>query len=56
MDQAPFDYPSDLVELVNLPLRDVLHLDESVLAHALRRVWHEADHPEEILAGWQSAI
>jgi FXSXX-COOH protein len=56
MDQAPPEYPSELVELVDVPLQDVLQLDESVLARSLRRVWHEADHPEEILAGWQSAI
>jgi FXSXX-COOH protein len=56
MDEASPHYDSDLPELGEVPLRDVLQLDESVLANALRRVWHEADHPEEVLAGFQSSI
>lgn len=56
MDGPCRDHTSELVVLHHMPLRDVLALDESVLAHALRRLWHEADHPEEILAGWQSAV
>jgi FXSXX-COOH protein len=56
MDKEPPDYESDLVEVGALPLRDVLALDETVLGQALRRLRHEADHPEGVLAGWQSVI
>jgi FXSXX-COOH protein len=56
LDKEPQDYDSDFVEVGALPLRDLLALDESVLGHALRRLQHEADHPEEILAGWSSNL
>jgi FXSXX-COOH protein len=56
MAEASPHYDSDLPELGTVPLREVMELDESVLAQALRRVWHEADHPEEVLAGFTSSI
>jgi FXSXX-COOH protein len=56
MDQAPTEYDSDLVDLNDVTMREVMALDESVLGHALRRLWQEADHPEELVAGWDSGI
>lgn len=55
MDQPP-EYESDLVDLTDATLREVMAVDDSALGHALRRLWHEADHPEEIVAGWNSGI
>jgi FXSXX-COOH protein len=40
----------------DLPLQALLALDESALGPALERLRREADHPEEILAGWDSAV
>jgi FXSXX-COOH protein len=56
MDNDPPEYESDLVDLGTLRITQVLEIDESVLAHALRRVQDEADHPEDVMAGWSSAI
>jgi FXSXX-COOH protein len=56
MDKEPPYYESDLIEVGALPLSDVLVLGETVLGRALQRLLHEADHPEEVLAGWQSGF
>lgn len=56
MDQPPVGLESGFPDIGELPARDLAALDESVLATALRRIWHEADHPDEVLAGWSSNI
>lgn len=56
MDQPATEYESELVDLTDVSLRDVMALDESVLGHALRRLWREADLPEELVAGHQNSI
>jgi FXSXX-COOH protein len=56
MDQAPTDFESDLVDLNDVTLRELMTLDDSVLGHALRRLWHEADLPEELVAGFNQTI
>jgi len=39
-----------------LPIGELLRLDESALGPALRRLRREADHPEEVLAGFDAAV
>lgn len=55
-DTASEDHLSDLVDLSQLRLGDVLALDDSAIAHALRRLADEIDQPQGAVAGWQSAI
>ena len=43
-------------DVSTLPIQELLSLDESALGPALRRLRREADHPEEILAGFDSAV
>jgi hypothetical protein len=50
------DVQSELPRLDGLPAADVMAIDGSVFAAALRRLRYEADHPEEVLAGWNSII
>jgi len=56
MDQPATEYESELVDLTDVTLREVMALDDSVLGHALRRLWHEADLPEELVAGFNNSI
>lgn len=46
----------DVPDVGDLPIQDLLALDETALGPALRRLRREADHPEEILAGWDSVV
>jgi FXSXX-COOH protein len=46
----------EIPDVGDLPLSELLQLDESALGPALQRLRREADHPEEILAGWDSAV
>jgi FXSXX-COOH protein len=46
----------DIPDVGELPLEALLKLEESALGPALQRLRREADHPEEILAGWDSAV
>lgn len=55
-EESPQDLACELPDIGDLPLGDLLAADDSVLAHALRRAYREADHPEEIAAGWNSAV
>jgi FXSXX-COOH protein len=46
----------EVPDVSNLPMYELLALDESALGPALRRLRREADHPEEVLAGFNSAV
>jgi FXSXX-COOH protein len=50
------DLPSTLIDLTDTSLADLRALDPTVLGGALRRIWYEADHPEDAQAGFQSAL
>jgi FXSXX-COOH protein len=56
VDQSSTSLPCQMPDVADLPVRDLLRLDESALVPALMRLRREADHPEEILAGWDSAV
>lgn len=56
MDQPTTEYQSDLVDLTSASLGEVMALDTSVLGHALRRLWQEADLPDELVAGHSNSI
>lgn len=45
-----------LIDLGGLSIGDVMQLDPSVLVQSLRRIQDEIDHPQEPVAGWQSAL
>lgn len=45
-----------LPDLSDVSLDDLLGIDNPVLLEALRRVQAEADNPQEIVAGFNSAI
>lgn len=45
-----------LVDLSEVSLADLQELDQSVLAHSLRRILDEIDRPQEAVAGWNSAM
>jgi FXSXX-COOH protein len=50
------DEETDLVDLDGLALGDLNGLDDSVLAHALRRVLADADGPEDPIAAFEAFI
>ncbi len=50
------DIVSPLPDLTDLALREVLAADDSALAHALRRVRDEAEHPQDVVAGFQNVM
>lgn len=56
MDDSLTVLVCDVPDVGDLPIQDLLALDETALGPALRRLRREADHPEEILAGWDSAV
>ncbi|HEX2805268.1 MAG TPA: FxSxx-COOH cyclophane-containing RiPP peptide [Kineosporiaceae bacterium] len=56
MDNPVTGPTCDVPDVGSLPIQDLLALDETALGPALRRLRREADHPEEILAGWDSAV
>lgn len=47
---------TDLADLNDLTLADLVSIDNPVLLDSLRRVLEETDGPQEIVAGFQSAI
>lgn len=47
---------SDLVDLGEIGLDNLPHLDSSVLERALRRVRDDAARPQDALAGFNSAL
>jgi FXSXX-COOH protein len=53
---VPDDLPSGLVDLTDLRLVDLRALDQTTLGTALRRVLEEADRPQDVVAGFQSAL
>jgi FXSXX-COOH protein len=56
MDEVTADYESDLVDLSDVALPEVLDNDDTVLANALRRVVIEVDQEQGAVAGFQSGI
>lgn len=49
-------HETDLVDLTDVPLPEVLTMDESVLAQSLRQLAEEADRQEEIVAGFSNYL
>lgn len=56
MTDPLWDHEADLVDLTDLPLSEVLTMDESVLAQSLRRLAQDVDQQEYIIAGHQSFL
>jgi FXSXX-COOH protein len=50
------DHTTGLVDLSDVPLAELLASDNPVLLDTLARVLEDADRPQEIVAGFQSAI
>lgn len=50
------DHETDLVDLTDLPLSQVMTMDDSVLAQSLRRLAQDVDQQEYIVAGYQSFL
>lgn len=50
------DYTTDLADIEDLSLADLESLDSPVLLESLRRILGDADRPQDIVAGFQSAI
>lgn len=53
---APVDFTTTLPDLSDVTLLDLRHLDSPSLVDSLRRVLDSADDPQEIVAGFNSAI
>jgi FXSXX-COOH protein len=53
---ASDDLSSPLVDLTDVHLADLRAMDETALGSALRRILEEADRPQEVVAGFQSAL
>lgn len=56
MDNSPTDPLTDLSDLTAVPLDRLLTLNDSVLAHSLRRVRRELENPEEAIASFNNFI
>jgi FXSXX-COOH protein len=56
MDSAVEGDGFDLVNLDGISLADLAELEPTVFAHSLHRVMEEIDHPQDAIAGWQSAL
>jgi FXSXX-COOH protein len=56
MTDPLLDHEIDLVDLTDLPLSDVLAMDQSVLAQSLLRVAREADRQEDVVAGFSNVL
>jgi FXSXX-COOH protein len=56
MDEVTADYESDLVDLSDIALPELLDSDNTVLANALRRVLTEVDQEQDPVAGFSSGI
>ena len=41
-------------QVADMPLASLAQLDDSVLAHSVRRLRNEIEHPEEAIAGFQN--
>jgi FXSXX-COOH protein len=53
---ASDDLSSTLVDLTDVRLADLRAIDGTALGSALRRILEEADRPQEVVAGFQSAL
>lgn len=56
MSHEEIGMETDLVDLGGLSLVDLKDLDDSALAHALRRVLADPDGPGEAVAAFESSI
>lgn len=56
MTDPLLNHETDLVDLTDLPLSQVMTMDESVLAQSLRRLAQDVDQQEGIVAGFQSSL
>ncbi len=56
MANAPIELESPIIDLTDTLLPDLLALDESVLAVALRRVREEALQPQDAVAGFSNHV
>ncbi|MDQ4033513.1 MAG: FxSxx-COOH protein [Actinomycetota bacterium] len=56
MTDPLLDHETDLVDLTDLPLSQVMTMEESVLAQSLRRLAQDVDQQEDIVAGFQSFL
>lgn len=56
MTETTTDVATDLVDITDLSLTDLLSIDSPALADCLRRVVEDTDRPEGIVAGFNSAI
>jgi FXSXX-COOH protein len=45
-----------MVDLVDIPLAEIRTSGDSALAHALRRLMEDVSDPDDVIAGFQSAL
>jgi FXSXX-COOH protein len=50
------DPDTTLADVTDVPLADLLASDNPVLRDCLRRIVEDADRPQDVVAGFQSAI
>lgn len=50
------DFETELPDLADVSLEDLVGLDNPVLLESLGRVLEESDKPQDVVAGFQSAI
>lgn len=56
MEKTDEGYEFDLVDLTGVTLAELPQLDDSALAHSLRRILDEIDRPQDAVAGWNSVM
>jgi FXSXX-COOH protein len=56
MTDPLLDHETDLVDLTDIPLSQVLAMVESVLAQSLLRLTREADRQEDVVAGFSNYL
>jgi len=50
------DHETGLVDLTDLPLSQVMTMDESVLAQSLQRLVQDVDRQEDVVAGFSNFL
>jgi hypothetical protein len=50
------DQGFDLVDLDGVGVAEIMLLEPKQVAYSLRRILEEIDHPQDAVAGWQSAL
>lgn len=45
-----------IADITQVPLDELIASEDSVLAHALRRIRSEIDNPDEVIAGFQNFV